>query len=62
MGWQLFAEVMDILETQLTATEICVEKVNPLRFAGDGGDEKYEQTFLNFNDAMAANPNGDDAG
>jgi hypothetical protein len=36
--------------------------VNPLRFAADGGHEKYEQTFLNFNDATAANPTGDDAG
>ena len=63
MPWDEFiAEVMDILETQPTATEICVKKVNPLRFAGDGGHEKYEQTFLNFNDAMAANPNGDDDG
>jgi hypothetical protein len=53
---------MDILKTQPTATEICIKKVNPLRFAADGGDEKYERTFLNFNDAMAASPNGDDAG
>jgi hypothetical protein len=44
----------DILKTQPTATEICVKKVNPLRITADGGHEKYEQTFLNFNDAMGA--------
>ncbi len=47
-------EVMNILATQPDATEICVEKVYPLRYAADGGKEKYEQTFQGFNDAMSA--------
>ena len=47
-------ETMDILQTQPEATEICVQKVYPLRFAADGGREKYEQTFKGFNDAMAS--------
>ena len=49
---EYIAEVMDILTTQPDQTEICVQKVYPLRFAADGGREKYEQTFQGFNDAM----------
>ena len=47
-------ETMEILQTQPEATEICVQKVYPLRFAADGGQEKYEQVFKGFNDAMAS--------
>ena len=47
-------EVMSILQTQPGATEICVEKVLPLRNAAEGGREKYEQFFQGFNKAMAA--------
>jgi uncharacterized oxidoreductase len=52
-------EVMDIFKTQLNATEIAVERVRPLRFAAEGGMEKYNQFFKQFNDRMAAaRPNG----
>jgi uncharacterized oxidoreductase len=46
------AEVMVILETQPGATEICVERVKPLRFAAAGGH--YDEVFHGLNDAMAA--------
>jgi uncharacterized oxidoreductase len=42
---EFIAEVMDILKTQPTATEICVKRVLPLRFAGEGGQAQYEQVF-----------------
>ena len=51
---EFIAEVTEILETQPEATEICVKKVYPLRFAAEGGQDKYEQTFQGFNAAMAA--------
>ena len=52
-------EVMEIFKTQPNATEIAVERVHPLRFAAEGGEQKYEQFFTQFNDAMvAARPNG----
>src|ERR1700680_2894018 len=47
-------EVMSILKTQPDAKEICVKKVYPLRFAAEGGQEKYEQFFQAFNDQMHA--------
>jgi uncharacterized oxidoreductase len=46
------AETMNILKTSPAATEICVERVKPLRFAeADGG---YDAFFKNFNDRVAA--------
>jgi uncharacterized oxidoreductase len=52
-------EVMAIFKTQPTATEIAVERVRPLRSASEGGQEKYEQFFNQFNGMMAAaRPNG----
>ena len=48
------AEVMGILESQPSATEICVENVKRLRFAAEAGH--YEQLFQGFNDAMAQQP------
>ena len=45
-------EVMSILKSQPDAKEICVKKVYPLRFAADGGQEKYDQFFKQFNDSM----------
>ena len=47
-------ETMDILQTQPDATEICVQKVHPLRDAAEGGQEKYGQVFKGLNDAMAS--------
>ena len=46
------AEVMSILKTQPTPTEICVEKVKPLRFAAESGH--YDAVFNGLNQAMAA--------
>jgi uncharacterized oxidoreductase len=51
---EFIAEVMDILKTQPAATEICVKKVVPLRFAADGGQVKYEQVFQGLNAAMTS--------
>ena len=46
------SETMNILKTSPDATEICVERVKPLRLAESSGG--YEGFFKNFNDAMAA--------
>ena len=52
-------EVMEIFKTQPDATEIAVERVRPLRSAAEGGQQKYEQFYTQFNNAMAAaRPNG----
>jgi uncharacterized oxidoreductase len=42
-------EVMSILKSQPDAKEVCVKRVYPLRFAAEGGQEKYEQFFEQFN-------------
>ena len=44
------AETMNILKTSPDATEICVERVKPLRFAEANGS--YDAFFKKFNDAM----------
>jgi uncharacterized oxidoreductase len=46
------AEVMDILKTHPEATEICVKRVYPLRFAAEQGQSKYEEMFQGFNNSM----------
>jgi uncharacterized oxidoreductase len=46
------AETMNILKTSPGATEICVERVKPLRFAEANGG--YDAFFKNFNDRVAA--------
>jgi len=45
-------EVMSILKSQPDAKEICVKNVYPLRFAAEGGQEKYEEFFEQFSAAM----------
>lgn len=45
-------EVMSILQSEPDVKEVCVKKVYPLRFAAEGGQEKYEQFFQQFNDSM----------
>jgi uncharacterized oxidoreductase len=45
-------ETIELLKTQPNAAEILVERVKPLRFAEQGGQEKYEAFFKQFNDAM----------
>ena len=46
------SEVMSILKDRPEATEICVERVKPLRFAEAGGN--YDGLYKSFNDAMAS--------
>ena len=53
---EYIAEVMQIIQTQPTPLEICVERVKSRRFAEANGD--YEAFFQQMNDAMsAARPN-----
>jgi uncharacterized oxidoreductase len=49
---QFISETMNILKTTPDATETCVERVDPLRFAERNVD--YEAFFKNFNDAVMA--------
>jgi uncharacterized oxidoreductase len=46
------SEVMGILKTSPEVTEICVERVKPLRFAEATGG--YDSFFKHFNDAFSA--------
>jgi len=46
------AETMSILKSSPDATEICVERVKPLRFAEANGG--YDAFFKKFNDTVAA--------
>ena len=49
---EFITEVMDILHSQPNAKEICVKRVNPLRFAGEPDQEKYDAFFQQFNERM----------
>ena len=53
---EYIAEVMDILKAPPASGEICVQKVYPLRFAAEGGQEKYAQVFKGYNDMVSAQP------
>jgi uncharacterized oxidoreductase len=44
---KFIAEAMEILKTQPTASEICVENVKPLRFAAESG--RYDAVFEGLN-------------
>ena len=46
---EYITEVMKILATQPEATEICVQRVYPLRHSAEQGQPKYEETFQQFN-------------
>jgi uncharacterized oxidoreductase len=46
------AEVMEILRTQPNVTEVCVERVKPLRFAAESGT--FDAAFQGFNEATHA--------
>jgi uncharacterized oxidoreductase len=50
---KFLAEVMEILKTQPTPAEICVETVKALRFAAQSG--RYNAVFAGLN---AARPDG----
>ena len=49
---EFIAESMNILKASPDTTEICVERVRPLRFAEANGG--YDAFFKKFNDAMTA--------
>src|SRR5580704_16219162 len=49
---EFIAEVMQILKTQPAATEICVERVKPLRFAAESGH--YDSVFQGLNGALGS--------
>jgi len=49
---EFISEVMDILQSQPDAKEICVKRVYPLRFAGELDQEKYDAFFQQFNEQM----------
>ncbi len=51
---EFIKEVMEIVKTQPTVTEIAVARVRPLRAAAEGGQQKYAQFFNHFNAIMAA--------
>jgi uncharacterized oxidoreductase len=51
---EFITEVMDILRTQPEATEICVKRVYPLRYAAEQGQAKYQEMFQGFNNSMTA--------
>jgi uncharacterized oxidoreductase len=48
---QFIAEVMEILKTQPTPSEICVENVKRLRFAAESGN--FDAIFKGLNASMA---------
>jgi uncharacterized oxidoreductase len=48
---EFIAETMTILRTSPEATEICVQRVKPLRFAEASGT--YDTFFKEFNDSVA---------
>ena len=47
-------ETMAILKAQSAVAETIVDRVKPLRFAEQGGSEKYDGFFKQFNEAMMA--------
>jgi uncharacterized oxidoreductase len=53
---EFLSEVMEILQTQPEAKEICVKRVYPLRFAAEQGHTKYEEQFRGFNASVASAP------
>ncbi len=51
---EFISEVMEILTARSDAAEILVKRVHPLRFAGEGGQDQYQQVFQGLNSLMAA--------
>lgn len=49
------AEVMEILRTQPDAKEICVRRVDPLRYAGGLDPAKYDEMFQGLNSGFGGN-------
>lgn len=52
-------EVMSILKTQPTPSEILVQRVQPLRMAAANGLEAYEEFYKTFNGRMIASRDGE---
>lgn len=50
---EFITEVMEILKTQSTVTEVCVDQVKNLRLAAESGH--YDSIFQGLNNAMADN-------
>jgi uncharacterized oxidoreductase len=48
------AEVMEIIAAQPDAKEICVKRVDPLRFSAEKGQTGYDEFFASVNDGMRA--------
>jgi uncharacterized oxidoreductase len=44
---------MSILKNQPDVKEVCVQRVYPLRFAAEQGQEKYNDFFQQFNEQNA---------
>jgi uncharacterized oxidoreductase len=51
---EFISEVMSILKSQPDATEILVKRVQGLRFAASGDEEKYARVFREMNDRVSA--------
>ena len=51
---EFVSEVMGILKSQPDAAEILVKRVQPLRFAANGGAEKYAAVWREMNDRVSA--------
>ena len=49
---EFITEVMQILQTDPDVKEVCVNRVHPLRFAAEAGQEQYDAFFQQFNDRM----------
>jgi len=52
------AEVMEILKAQPEAKEICVKRVDLLRYAAAQGQAKYDEIFEGLNSAVASTATG----
>jgi uncharacterized oxidoreductase len=48
---EFISETMEILKSQPTPAEICVERVKALRFAAESG--RYDGLFQGMNSALA---------
>ena len=49
---EFIKEVIEIFKTQPNAAEIRVDRVRPLRFAAEDGEQKYNEFLKQFNDTM----------
>ena len=52
VGITTWVECLAVERNGAADIQVCVKKVYPLRLAAEGGQEKYEQFFQQFNDTM----------